>query len=186
MNVKFYKTNKIKSGRPRCPLREAAALRGAPQYVDKNWVTRFTCSGNAVKAKYEWDTNKRRSCGALPPKPKAPPEVISKKNVANVKRWRKNNPDKARAARSKENFIRRSAVRDRFVLPITAEFLIAQRQFQRDNCAYCIGPLYGAGHQDHVFPVSRGGAHAPYNIVWACEPCNLRKGSKLGWKPFWE
>lgn len=32
---------------------------------------------------------------------------------------------------------------------------------------------------DHVIPVSRGGAHAPDNLVAACYSCNASKGNKL-------
>lgn len=30
---------------------------------------------------------------------------------------------------------------------------------------------------DHVIPISRGGTDLPSNLVVACRPCNLRKGS---------
>ena len=32
---------------------------------------------------------------------------------------------------------------------------------------------------DHVYPVARGGAHVPGNIVAACAPCNRMKGDML-------
>jgi 5-methylcytosine-specific restriction endonuclease McrA len=32
---------------------------------------------------------------------------------------------------------------------------------------------------DHVVPLSRGGAHAAYNIVAACHSCNASKGARL-------
>lgn len=43
-------------------------------------------------------------------------------------------------------------------------------------CAYCNQPATLT--VDHVEPVARGGAHAPDNIVPACQPCNSSKGSK--------
>ena len=54
--------------------------------------------------------------------------------------------------------------------------------FLRDSftCVYC-----GAEHStheltfDHVVPRSRGGRTSWENVVTACGPCNLRKGSKL-------
>lgn len=185
MKTALYKTDKIKSGRPRCPFRSAAVDLRVPRYTDAGGVVRFTSSGNAVAAKREWDTDRRRALGVEPPTPKAAPEVIAAKNRANVKRWKSENPDKLRVLRAKDNFIRRSAVRGRTLEPVTAEFLAAQREMQSDSCAYCATSLSGGGHQDHVIPVAKGGAHAPSNIVWACEPCNLRKGAKLGWVPFW-
>lgn len=184
MNRKLYKTEKLKSGRPRCPYRAAAASENISRYIDAQGIERWTSSGNQTASKREWETRKRRLQGAQPQQ-KALAEVISRKNVANVKRWREQNPTKLSAQRAKHNYIRRSSVRERTLEPVTAKFLGAQRRLQNDFCAYCGTSLYGRGHQDHVVPVARGGAHAPSNIVWACEPCNLRKGAKLGWVPFW-
>lgn len=44
------------------------------------------------------------------------------------------------------------------------------------SCQYC-----GARAEtiDHVLPRSRGGPHTWENVVAACRPCNLRKGSRL-------
>jgi 5-methylcytosine-specific restriction endonuclease McrA len=44
------------------------------------------------------------------------------------------------------------------------------------SCQYC-----GARAEtiDHVLPRSRGGLHVWENVVAACRPCNLRKGSRL-------
>jgi 5-methylcytosine-specific restriction endonuclease McrA len=41
-------------------------------------------------------------------------------------------------------------------------------------CAYCESPFE---HWDHAIPLSRGGLHCLDNLVPACAPCNLRKGS---------
>ena len=48
------------------------------------------------------------------------------------------------------------------------------------RCVYCATPL-GLEHAtlDHVFPLSKGGNHAPGNLVAACEHCNQLKGSLL-------
>lgn len=46
-----------------------------------------------------------------------------------------------------------------------------------NRCAYC--GAEGKLAQDHVVPVSRGGAHEPSNIVPACKPCNSSKCNKL-------
>ena len=45
------------------------------------------------------------------------------------------------------------------------------------HCAYCLRPCDKL-EQDHVVPLSRGGAHDPTNIVPACRSCNSRKGTK--------
>ena len=54
--------------------------------------------------------------------------------------------------------------------------------FLRDSfgCQYCTDAL--PAHDltfDHVIPRSRGGRTTWENVVTACGPCNLRKGSKL-------
>ena len=48
------------------------------------------------------------------------------------------------------------------------------------RCVYC-GTSLGLEHAtlDHVYPLSRGGNHAPGNLVAACPRCNQLKGSLL-------
>lgn len=53
------------------------------------------------------------------------------------------------------------------------------RDEQGDGCFWCGCDLHGAGHLDHVIPVSAGGASERSNLVWACIPCNRRKGTML-------
>ena len=64
---------------------------------------------------------------------------------------------------------------------------------RRDNytCQYC-GKVNSSLTVDHVVPKSRGGKTNWVNVVVACKPCNLKKGSqtpsesgfKLSRKPF--
>lgn len=45
------------------------------------------------------------------------------------------------------------------------------------RCVYCATQLdHGTATLDHVFPLARGGAHDPGNLVVACAPCNRLKG----------
>lgn len=53
---------------------------------------------------------------------------------------------------------------------------IARRRTQ-ECCVYC-GTLDGPFQHDHLLPLSLGGSNEPNNIVLACRPCNLSKGSK--------
>lgn len=43
------------------------------------------------------------------------------------------------------------------------------------RCAYCCAPWE---HMDHKVPLSRGGEHAPHNVIPSCADCNLSKGAK--------
>jgi 5-methylcytosine-specific restriction endonuclease McrA len=48
------------------------------------------------------------------------------------------------------------------------------------RCVYCAARLgLEAATLDHVIPLSRGGNHAPGNLVAACLNCNQLKGSML-------
>lgn len=52
--------------------------------------------------------------------------------------------------------------------------------FKRDGfrCVYCGGtPLQSILHVDHVEPVAEGGTDDAFNLVTACESCNLGKGA---------
>jgi 5-methylcytosine-specific restriction endonuclease McrA len=54
----------------------------------------------------------------------------------------------------------------------------AQYELQEGRCFYCSTELNDGFHVDHYIPLSRGGSNGPENIVIACPPCNLKKGSK--------
>ncbi|HVE79611.1 MAG TPA: HNH endonuclease [Gemmatimonadaceae bacterium] len=48
------------------------------------------------------------------------------------------------------------------------------------RCVYCATPLdLDCATLDHVFPIAKGGADAPGNLVTACERCNRLKGDLL-------
>ena len=55
-------------------------------------------------------------------------------------------------------------------------------EFWDEKCAYCGVDLNGDvdTHKEHAVPLARGGADAPTNIVPACAPCNLAKGTRTG------
>ncbi len=46
----------------------------------------------------------------------------------------------------------------------------------RGRCAYCM--TAPADHLDHVVPRAAGGTDSRFNLVAACTPCGLSKGSK--------
>lgn len=48
------------------------------------------------------------------------------------------------------------------------------------RCVYCADPLdYSHATLDHVYPLAKGGAHAPGNVVVACPSCNRLKTDML-------
>ena len=79
--------------------------------------------------------------------------------------WRLRNAD----------LIRISRPMTRNALSTAAKAIAMGRDGQR--CAYC-GTIDGPFHFDHIFPVARGGSDEATNLVLACVPCNMSKGSK--------
>lgn len=55
-----------------------------------------------------------------------------------------------------------------------AQWLEIQEVFQH-RCAYCGKRAKGHLTQDHITPLSKGGAHTATNILPACATCNARK-----------
>lgn len=48
------------------------------------------------------------------------------------------------------------------------------------RCVYCGAVLdFTIATIDHVYPLARGGANVPGNLVVACGPCNRLKGDML-------
>ena len=88
---------------------------------------------------------------------------------ASVKLWAQLNPDKVRAAKSKNRAKRKLAVRYQVTATEVRKMLSAK-------CFYC--EANDANQLDHVVPLSRGGCHSVGNLVGACAPCNLQKNNK--------
>jgi hypothetical protein len=75
----------------------------------------------------------------------------------------------------------RAEARGALTMPYDVPWL---RRLYGNQCAYC--GVHGTDHHiDHVWPLVLSGDDAPWNVVPACEGCNLSKGGKpLGeWLP---
>lgn len=91
---------------------------------------------------------------------------------ANHARWRKANPAKWAAVVARRKARQRGAT----IITLTREQWEAILYEFDYLCAYCseAKPL----EQDHMIPLSRGGAHTVENIVPACRSCNAAKGDR--------
>lgn len=49
------------------------------------------------------------------------------------------------------------------------------QEAQDHRCAYCGKRCKGHLTQDHITPLSKGGAHTLHNVIGACRACNLKK-----------
>lgn len=87
------------------------------------------------------------------------------------------NPERVRAAKRRGNHQRRA------MLAHAKQYSVTDRDLSRlwgryeDSCAYCSEKAPSL-HQEHVVPISRGGADGIGNLVPACPDCNLAKGDR--------
>lgn len=88
--------------------------------------------------------------------------------------WRRNNPDKVRAAIHK-----RRAQKQHVGGAFTEADVKAQYDKQHGECYYCHKKVGGDYHIDHYIPIARGGSNSADNIVIACPSCNFSKRNKL-------
>lgn len=86
--------------------------------------------------------------------------------------WGKTNPDKLRAIQTK----RRARLCAAPLNDFTAEQWTELKQKHNNRCAYCLQSAKLT--QDHIQPLSKGGAHTLSNILPACQSCNSSKGTK--------
>lgn len=91
----------------------------------------------------------------------------------NFKAWVRAHPDRIQLHRRRRRARAMGADSVRFTV---TEWRERQELFDR-RCAYCWQRPKKL-EQDHVRPLSRGGAHALANIVPACRGCNAKKNSK--------
>ena len=61
---------------------------------------------------------------------------------------------------------------------LTAAQWLEIQALQHYRCYYCGRRCKGHLTQDHIQPLSLGGAHTAQNIIGACTSCNSRKGTK--------
>ena len=68
---------------------------------------------------------------------------------------------------------------------VTKESLDILMKVQKDCCYHCLEVLDKSiqTHLDHYVPISKGGAHSIYNVVWSCAKCNLEKADKMPKNP---
>ena len=97
--------------------------------------------------------------------------------IRSTAEWAKNNRDKRRI------ISKTSAARRRFQATegMTDEDKIISLEYRKaifnDLCFYCGEP---GEHDDHFFPLAKGGTDHWWNLVRACATCNTRKHTHCG------
>ncbi len=117
----------------------------------------------------------------------ANPEKHKKTSKASSRAWRDRNPEKHRAQlkawRNSDPANNAETERRRRARKLGCEVRFSLQEWRSvldvfgHACAYCLRTDRKLT-QDHVVPLSKGGAHADGNIVPACKSCNSSKGAK--------
>lgn len=93
--------------------------------------------------------------------------------------YQRTNPDKRRASAQRRRARKAAAQVEDFTSADLREFWIEAGHLMstdgRFMCIYCSAAE--AEHDDHVQPLSKGGAQSRANLVPACSACNLSKGA---------
>ena len=89
------------------------------------------------------------------------------------KKWRKENPEIARASDAANKHNRRVRGGKKISAATVSEIMEASGGV----CPYCQIPIIN-GHLDHIVALSNGGTNAKENLVWVCAECNMQKANK--------
>lgn len=116
---------------------------------------------NAPKRMQEWNERSRLYRKMHPEKARAA-----------VRRWAEYNPDKVRTKNR-----RRRARKAGASIGDSAEIVSREAKIRTEACAHC--GTEDNIHVDHIWPLSKGGAHAAFNLQPLCASCNSKKGAKL-------
>lgn len=97
--------------------------------------------------------------------------------LARARRWKAENPEKAKNHLRKRRALKYSASGSH-----SHEDISAILSAQKAKCASCKKKLSVEGpgkyHIDHVMPLSKGGSNDKYNLQILCPSCNLSKHAK--------
>lgn len=99
--------------------------------------------------------------------------------------WRRKNPDKVRLNNQKRRVHRSITLGKSLDVDISALF-----RESLGFCKYCSANLFSGYHLDHIMPICLGGGNSQDNLQCICASCNLRKGGKhpdvwheeIGWQ----
>jgi len=100
-------------------------------------------------------------------------ELIKEINKVASTLYRKNNPEKRKAA-VQNCMANRKMAEGRYVAADVIRILKGQKM----KCAACSVCLKKGYHMDHIFPLSKGGTNWPDNLQALCAACNLSKSAK--------
>lgn len=106
---------------------------------------------------------------------RAHPEIVK----ARIKNWQLRHPEKLRAASQRRRaFVKtNSSAREIAAASRKMRKLFSQKEAV---CPYCSKTFATREmHLDHIFPICKGGRHAPKNICLACSDCNSKKSYKI-------
>ena len=93
--------------------------------------------------------------------------------------WRAGNLDKARENGRRSSSKRIARIKCVEISPIDYDAVIARGA---GKCGICGNGITGKYEFDHIFPLSKGGAHSTGNLQIAHMRCNRRKHNRIDYK----
>lgn len=132
------------------------------------WTKKHSTQTKASLRKYKRSAKGKKTIRAYLQRPS-----VKIKSAARFRKWRANN----RAYFVETNRRRRAQKYQTPILErISSQQWEALKQRYNYQCAWC-EQVFDAAliTQDHIIPLSKGGAHTLQNIVPSCRPCNSHK-----------
>lgn len=93
--------------------------------------------------------------------------------------WKQTHPTQVSATKLASNKRRRALKAGASVNDLTHNQWLEIQTAQGHRCYYCGKRWKGKLTQDHLTPLSQGGAHTLHNVIGACRACNSSKGTNL-------
>jgi len=112
---------------------------------------------------------------------KAMKQEYNKAHAKEIQRYRQKRAPESAAGCAKRRAMKASAMIGATVSQLAeiAEIYRRAKEDPKIRCYLC-GHIIEKGHRhvDHIYPLSKGGAHRPSNLAIACDICNMSKNNK--------
>jgi 5-methylcytosine-specific restriction endonuclease McrA len=150
---------------PRSKMSEEEQARARREAV-RRWRARHPEKARA--ALYDWRQRNREKLRAIDKRSR---DKHSASRLVTIKAWNKKHPERLVQYARRHQFAKTGILAD-----LTIDEWLEILRLAEGRCFYCHETR--KLEQDHVVPVSRGGAHTKSNIVAACRFCNASKHAK--------
>jgi 5-methylcytosine-specific restriction endonuclease McrA len=100
-------------------------------------------------------------------------ELVQEDHNAAHREWMRAHPEEKRAYKARRRYQARHGLNSEDL----ARSIEYRKVIANDSCFYCGAP---GEHDDHFFPLAKGGTDTWFNLVRACRLCNQHKHDRCG------